>query len=355
MIKKILKNVYLFFLLLSKRLGLFSLSTKFTSNGLRILCYHNFSSGTVLDWIPSLSISSKTFKRRVEYLKKANFKVVQLSESLNFLRKNRYLSNPVVVITIDDGWFTIKKNAHQILRAANFPYTVYVTSYYCVKEDPIFNLIIPFVLWRANKDNFKFNKLNFPFPLTKEALKDYRIISEKIIEYGINELSHIERCLLMQDVCIQLGIDYNGLKNEKSLSLMTLSDIKELHNDGVDIQLHTHRHKWPLDERLADIELYDNKKYLEKVAGERLEHFCYPSGIWDSRQFNYLKKHQIRSATTCQGGLNYRDTNPYTLNRYLDSEEKPQIVFEAEMSGFFEILQKLKFFHLARFVKRFVI
>ncbi len=118
--------------------------------------------------------------------------------------------------------------------------------------------------------------------------------------------------------------------------------IGELAADGVDIQLHTHRHILPADRAGVEREIRDNAAVLEPIAGSAREHFCYPSGIYDASRLPWLEALGIRSATTVAPGFGYRDTPRMELPRILDSEALADIEFEAEMSGFIELTRKLR-------------
>lgn len=336
----LLKKVYLILLTGCKYSGLFEVAKMITKNELRILCYHNFSSSDVLRWSPPIHIKPETFRKRIEYITKCNFSLLRLADAIKLMRTGDELHKIPVVITIDDGWESILKYAHPILHSANVPYTVYVTSWYSINNQPIFNLAVPFVLWKAQNAEYNFRNLNLPITLENEDIEEYGSLAKKIIDYGINELSYEERYSWLEDMCEQIGVDYSSLKNNKELTLLDTPNLEKLYRDGVDIQLHTHSHSWPLDENAANSELSKNRTYLEKITKKPLKHFCYPSGSWDPSQFVYLKNNGIESATTCDDGFNNSQTNIYALNRLLDSEEKAQIVFEAELSGFVPVLNK---------------
>jgi hypothetical protein len=49
-------------------------------------------------------------------------------------------------------------------------------------------------------------------------------------------------------VAQRLGIDYQELRAKRMLQLMNVDEVKELAAEGVDFQLHTHRHRAPLSE-----------------------------------------------------------------------------------------------------------
>jgi hypothetical protein len=50
----------------------------------------------------------------------------------------------------------------------------------------------------------------------------------------------------------------------------------------------------------------------------------------------------IDSAVTCEPGFNYRQTSKLALKRFLDGAHIPQIEFEAELSGFNELIRPIK-------------
>ncbi len=105
--------------------------------------------------------------------------------------------------------------------------------------------------------------------------------------------------------------------------------------------LHTHRHTISFGNREGfENEINENKYSLEPYVKNKLEHFCYPSGQYNLECESVLKNAGIRSATTCEPGFITKKTNPYYLPRFLDGENIPQIIFEAEVCGVLEFLRK---------------
>jgi hypothetical protein len=80
--------------------------------------------------------------------------------------------------------------------------------------------------------------------------------------------------------------------------------------------------------------------FLHDRTTTALVHFCYPRGWYDEFQIPWLEAEGIKSAATTDSGLNYAGANPFTLKRFLDSDEFSQIEFEAEPSGFSEVLRR---------------
>ena len=50
----------------------------------------------------------------------------------------------------------------------------------------------------------------------------------------------------------------------------------------------------------------------------------------------------MKSATTIDPGLNYSDTSPFALRRLVDGGSVSDIEFDAEMTGFMEVVRSLR-------------
>ncbi len=89
-------------------------------------------------------------------------------------------------------------------------------------------------------------------------------------------------------------------------------------------------------------EIDDNRAVLEPIVGRPCDHLCYPSGVYTPDQWPWLEACAIASATTCELGLNDRCTPRFGLRRFLDSETVSEIEFEAEISGFAELIRRAR-------------
>ena len=141
-----------------KLFGLFYLSRRLTRKGLRIICYHGIEMDDESSFRPSLFMSSKKFSRRMDCLSRKKYPVLELGPGVELLKDNRLPDNSVV-ITFDDGWFGFYDKAFKILQEKMFPVTVYVTTYYCVKREPIFSLFIQYLLWKTHKKQMNLRDL----------------------------------------------------------------------------------------------------------------------------------------------------------------------------------------------------
>jgi peptidoglycan/xylan/chitin deacetylase (PgdA/CDA1 family) len=331
------------FLYLSKYLGLFEFSRLLHRPGLRILCYHGFAMNDEDSFRPKLFIHPRTFERRLRYLSSKNFPVLSLEEGLKKLRGGR-LPAGATVVTIDDGFYSTLRCALPLLRSYSFPATVFVTTYYSVNEVPIFRLAIQYMFWKTSLREVNLAHSVLPFAGTIS----WRNQSEKdrsmweLIQLGETTLSEAERSELAKTIGTQLRVEYEPIVRQRMLSLLAPSEIRELVKAGLDVQLHTHRHRLPNDEGAIANEIAENRAVLEPIAGKRLEHLCYPSGIFSENMWEWLAAEGIRSAVTCDPGLNSTRTPNLGLRRFLDGENVHQIEFESEVCGFSDLLRSLR-------------
>jgi hypothetical protein len=135
-----------------------------------------------------------------------------------------------------------------------------------------------------------------------------------------------------------LEIDYSALKSKRILQLMNAREVREVAQNGVDIQLHTHRHRMPEDEALLSREIRENREHILELAGVNPVHFCYPGGVYQPAFLPRLRAEQVLSATTCDSGLCTRRSESFLLPRFVDSQSRTQIEFESWAAGVGDLL-----------------
>jgi peptidoglycan/xylan/chitin deacetylase (PgdA/CDA1 family) len=331
------------FLLACKWLGLFRLARFATRRGLRILCYHGFSFSDEYSFRPKLFMRPEIFQTRMQFLARHKYPVMSLQQACDGLSKGS-LPDDAVAITIDDGFFSVYRSAWPILRMNSFPATLYVTSYYVEKQNPVFRLALQYMFWKSSQETLDCKDLGVPLcgvvPLRPQKAREDALW--EIIRFGESHLAEPERCKLAEELGKRLGVEYSMILASRGLSLMNGEEIRHAAEEGLDIQLHTHRHNLPDNYDLVQREILDNRRCLEPLVGKKLQHLCYPSGIWSQRHWPWLDKLEIETATTCDPGLNYPQAPRLGLRRFLDGENIPQIEFEAELSGFSDLLRSVR-------------
>lgn len=325
---------------IAKYLGLFFLSHWLMRKRLLILCYHGFETADESDFMPGVFMRASTFQRRLELLKRLGHPVLPLDNAIERLQANS-LPNNAVCITLDDGFVSTGRIGAPALAAAGLPSTLYVTTYYVGKQRPIFNLVVQYMFWKTSKRQIVLDQPDWGVSgsalLTQPEVVDR--LCAAIIDHG-ERRSVEEREQICQQLGQILGVDYQAIVQDRRFTLMAAAELQHVQRLGMDIQLHTHRHQLPAeDEGAAAQEIAENTAALHRMLGKECVHFCYPSGLWQPHQLEWLQHLHIASATTCERGMNHAGTHPLALYRYLDSENISDIEFEAELAGFIELLR----------------
>lgn len=317
---------------LCKHTGLFRLSRRLHARDLTILCYHGFSIHDEHAFRPGLFMRAERFARRLSWLLAQGYRFLPLEEGVRRLQ-NGTLPRCSAVITIDDGFFSTYSLALPVLARLRLPATVYVTTYYVRHPNPVFELLLYYLLWkttRARLDAADLAPLREALPTKgpqSEVLADALLAqAERLTEDG--------RVALAQELARRLDVDYAELRDSRRLSLMNEEELRAMARAGVDLQLHSHRHRLPCRMEEVAREIGDNRRVLEPITGKRLRHFCYPSGRWSTGHWELLRACGIETATTCDLGLNDPRAQTLALRRVLDDERVSQIAFEAEVCGF---------------------
>ena len=200
------------------------------------------------------------------------------------------------------------------------------------------------MFWKAKGPKMDLRELDVDLsqPIVHKGSDAADKAMREIIQYGNNRCDEPQRVRLAAKLGVILNVEYDRIASLRIFGLMNLSEIEKLKNAGIDLQLHTHRHVFPKEQHESIREIADNRSVLELAGCAELRHFCYPSGVWCEENWPTLQSMKIRSAVTCDPGLNDQSTPRYALRRYLDGENKSQLEFEAEVSGFQEIVCRIR-------------
>jgi peptidoglycan/xylan/chitin deacetylase (PgdA/CDA1 family) len=335
-------NARLGLLWVARTLGGFALSRWLTRKALRILCYHGIWLGEA-HFSNFLFMSAAKFKRRTELIKKWKFPVISLDQALRGIEDGT-LRNCATVITVDDGWFGTAKVMVPEFIAQQLPATIYSTSYYAEKQLPVFDVALDYILSRSTTRSLDLrtisNELSGEYQLAQSSERE--ALADRLSEYA-SQFNGATCFELLQRLSAALEMDLQFLIDNRVFHLMSLDEIKHAADQGIDIQLHTHRHRFPVDD-VTGIrqEIEDNRKSLSAVTTKPLKHFCYPSGVWNDAAFPALRQLGIASAVTTEQGLNFGGTSPLRLRRISDGEYVHELEFEAELSGFAEVMRAIK-------------
>lgn len=333
-------RIKIFLLYTVKLFGGFHVCRFLTKKALRILCYHGISIDDEHRFRPTLFMHTPTFRRRMERLAALPYEVLGLEEAVDRLRSDT-LPPSSVVITIDDGWYGCLEGMFPVLRDLGLASTLYLTTYYAEQDQPVFDVIVGYLIWKTDVNSVEPDGLKDNFDLSTASAKEAAV--DAIVRYGNETLDAAGRRRLVVGLADSLEVDYSSLERRQMFRLLPLDRVGAVAASGVDIQLHTHRHRLSLvDPEEVGLEIRDNRERLEPIVGHVLAHLCYPSGIHHPRQFPWLEALGLKSATTTRSGFCYPESERFALPRIVDGEDIHPIEFEAELAGVLETVRRVR-------------
>jgi len=300
---------------------------------LLILCYHGISLRDEHEWAPSLYVTAEVFRQRMEQLKTFQANVLPLAASLERLKAGT-LPPRSVAITFDDGFYDFLLHAVPVLKQFGFPATLYLTTHYCGKPIPVFNLSVNYLLWKAGIKMFVWPEANIREPMPCENFQQrWRIVQHLLQQADQKGLDTEGKDELAGSLAARLQLDYGDLRASRMFQILTEEEAAQVDRAGIDLQLHTHRHRTPRDRAAFVREIQDNRDRLRKITGRETTHFCYPSGDYDRMFLPWLRELGVESATTCEHAFAKVDSEPLLLPRLLDGMQLTALDFESWLCG----------------------
>ena len=308
---------------------------------LLILCYHGISTADEHEWDSQFSMHPDVFEDRLRMLWEGDYNVLPLGTALQHLY-TRTLPERSVAITFDDGTHDFLQRAYPLLRKYDFPATVYLTTYYCEHDGPVFPVFCSYLLWKARDAVVDVSPL-----IRGVAQWDLRTRAGRAAALdAIRDFAQRERLdapaktAFAKRLAGHIGVDYEAIAASRILHLLTPSDVTALAAEGIDFQLHTHRHRTPNDRSLFIREIEDNRERIQALTGRPATHFCYPSGVHSLDWLPWLADAGVESATTCVPGLASSHANEMLLPRLVDTAHLSPVEFRSWLSGFGALLPR---------------
>jgi peptidoglycan/xylan/chitin deacetylase (PgdA/CDA1 family) len=319
-----------------KAIGVLSLTrnSRWRQERLLILAYHGISLEDEDQCDPALFMPPEMFRERMQLVKKHGCSVLPLGEAIQRLYAND-LPERCVAITFDDGNYDFYEQAYPILSEYGFPVTLYLSTFYTQYNRPVYNTICSYLLWKGRECSLDLSGITSRNVTINLSSSPARVAAaEEMIDFAQREkLSADEKDALAAKLARHLRIDYDALLSKRIMQQINPDEVRKLAAQGVDIQLHTHRHRTPQDRRLFFREIEDNRNSIMEMTGCRAQHLCYPSGVYDDAFFPWLNDLEVISATTCDPGLATKDSHHLLLPRFVDTSLQSTIEFEGWLTG----------------------
>jgi peptidoglycan/xylan/chitin deacetylase (PgdA/CDA1 family) len=192
-----------------------------------------------------------------------------------------------------------------------------------------------YLLWKGRSNVLDLKQLTGQnLKINLQGLDAREAALAQIRAFGrVQKLSAEEKDAFAASLAAHLQVDYQALLEQRTMHNLTPDEVRLLNTRGIDVQLHTHRHRTPLDRQLFLREIEDNRQSIREMTGKIPTHFCYPSGVYDQSFLPWLREAGVVSATTCESGFASRSSNDLLLPRFLDNATLSPIEFESWLTG----------------------
>src|SRR3954470_121687 len=306
----------------ARNLGVFSSvrNSNWRRQRLLILAYHGIAIDDEHLWNPGLFMHPEVFRSRLQLIKNAGCTVLPLGEAVRRLYAGD-LPAGSVALTFDDGTYDFYKHADPILKEFDFPVTLYLSTFYSLYNRPVFNVAVSYLLWKRRHASLDLRALigeGDRVELRSGAART--AVTEQVCDYTRrSKWSAEQKDELISRLAALIAADHDDMVRRRILHIMTPEEVRRVAAGGVDVQLHTHRHRTPMDRKLFLRELDDNRRCIHEMIGSLPTHFCYPSGHYESCFLPWLEEAGVESATTCDAAISTRRSEPLLLPRLVDT------------------------------------
>lgn len=319
-----MRRLKLAFLQAARAAGAFRLARRLTRRGVRILCYHGTWRAEDGFCGDAMFMHPQTFKARLATIRRLGYPVITLDHAVAALRGEANAPDNAVAITIDDGWYGTYADMLPALRAEGMPATLYCDTAHVQTPHPVAHVMARWLHRVAGTP-----------PLAPDATQALAAATS-MADPPRTRLDAMHRFAALA------GIDTAPYLQRRAFDYMTQQELRQAAADGLDVQLHTHTHTLSdMSAPVIEREIAANRAALSDMlpSGKPLRHFCYPSGVCSLAAAACLSRLDLRSATTTEQGLAWPGMNPWLLPRLLDGEQVTSVEFEAELSGFADLLR----------------
>ena len=322
---------------LCKRLQVFEATASGSWRGKRLLIlgYHGISQRDEHEWNSELYMPPAIFRERLALLREGGYHVLPLGDAIEQLYAGT-LPPRSVVITFDDGFVDFYREAYPLLAEFDYPATVYLTTYHCDYNRPVFDVMCAYLLWKGRGHVISGDGLSDMPSLDLRTPQGRDRASVDIRRRAaVQRLSATQKDALAAELARRVDVDYDELLDARLLHIMRPEEIQFLSPKLIDVQLHTHRHRVPRDRARFAAEITHNRQRIGELTSQPHSgwHFCYPSGEYDPLFLPWLRELDITSATTTVPGLANPESDPLLLPRLMDATTLPLVAFEAWAAG----------------------
>ena len=272
--------------------------------------YHNI----VTDSAPAghdlqgITLRERVFKWQLQVLN-IFFNVIPLQDYIAKIKKGEKNSLNTISITIDDGTWQTYQNGSKIWNKLNVPVTIFVNTCHLDDGPLIWGSYLNALCFENLYDSimvenhkYQLKSINDKFE-TKKKLHTLSLQAE-------SQDSFFNKLNLKYPINNKIKDSYRGMSSEQ---------LKDASNNSlVTIGAHTHTHPsldtLSVQDQTTEIEM--SKIILENKIGKPVTDFAYPSGLYNKKTIEILKKLKFTSACAVIPKNFEKEFKNYELTRF---------------------------------------
>lgn len=333
--KNMLKTLLLWLLDIS---GFNALSRYINRKKALILMYHGICADdfSLFRGYDARQLPKSVFKKQLMYLQRKGYIFANMTQLTNII-KNRDKISKLVVLTFDDGFNNVFKNAYSLIKEFHAKGCFYLVSGLLGTNELLWTDFIEMVIRNHKKDNFQF--------IFKGETINYHLSNERSYQFAVKDIKSKLRSISDKERLGHLE-QFNTYKIEnvsEELSMAAPDQIMQIDQNILEIGSHTKTHpncaNLTSNEELEQ-EVVNSKTDLEKIPGIIIKHFCYPAGSYNKNVIGKVIEAGYQSAVTTKYGFNDYSSGLYELKRMEASDKF--LLFKADVSGSYLLIKRIK-------------
>ena len=261
-----------------------------------------------------LKISPKFLEHVIVKYKNAGFAFLSLDQLYDVLTCKKDISKPFVCFTMDDGYIDNFENAYPIFEKHQVPFAVFVATDFPDKKAVLWWYVLEELILNSTEielsDGSKYTCKTF-----QEKWDTFRYIREKVLLLNQSNLV-IELNKLFANYELDWLAPIHALAmNWEQVKVLTQEPLCTIGGHTV---THVALNKLSVDN--LDSEIMNGIDIIKSHTGYEPEYFAYPYGSEKEngeREYNYVKKSDIKLAFISYGNLVYSDSNLEQIPRFM--------------------------------------
>jgi peptidoglycan/xylan/chitin deacetylase (PgdA/CDA1 family) len=275
-----------------------------------ILMLHRVQEARLAPFSPNahLSVAPAFLDRMLGALARRGYRFVTLDALIERLSSHdgREVADPVIAITLDDGYRDNLLAAAPVFRKHQAPYTIYCSPGLVEGTASLWWEDLELAI--AARSRFSIESPSGPVAFDVPDAAGKRKAYAELLEFLTTTTSEKEQRSVVATIARQCGIDAEA---HRAASIMTWKELRQIADDPLcEIGAHTVQHYAiaRLDRQAAMDEMRESARIIEMETGRRPRHFAFPCGYPAAagrRDFALAREAGFASAVTTRHGVLY--------------------------------------------------